>query len=54
MEGFDVSGHLTQSINMTVEKCHQEGSCSLIPHLPRAENPLQGFGGSFNATKKSI
>lgn len=54
MEGFDVSGHLTQSINMTVEKCHQEGSCSLIPHLPRAENPLQGFGGSFNKTKKSI
>lgn len=44
MEGFDVSGHLTQSINMTVEKCHQEGSCSLIPHLPRAEIPLQWLG----------
>lgn len=54
MEGFDVSGHLTQSINMTVGKCHQEGSCSLIPHLPRAESPLQWFWGNFNKTKKSV
>lgn len=44
MEGFDGSGHLTQNINRIVEKCHQEGSCPLFPHLPRTKNPLHWFG----------
>lgn len=56
MKGFNVSEHLTQNINTIAEKCHQEESYPLHPHLPRAENPLQWFqdssvcvwGGAFN------